>query len=92
MNSSTVKLISEFLGTFLLILSILASGGNALFVGLTLSLVIYLTAKTSGGHANPAVSLAMYLKGKMSNSEFASEVVAQFLGAASCLYMYKVLA
>uniref|UniRef100_A0A6C0JWZ9 Major intrinsic protein n=1 Tax=viral metagenome TaxID=1070528 RepID=A0A6C0JWZ9_9ZZZZ len=88
----TVKLLSEFLGTFLLILSVLASGGNALFVGLTLSLVIFFTAKTSGGHANPAVSFVMFLKNKLTTEEFASEVVAQMLGGAVCLYMFKALA
>ena len=86
-----VKLLSEFLGTFLLILSVLASGGNALFVGLTLSLVIFFTAKTSGGHANPAVSLVMFLKKKLSLEDFASEVVAQLLGGTACLYVFKMI-
>ena len=89
---NTVKLLSEFLGTFLLVLSVLASGGNALFVGLTLSLVIFFTSKTSGGHANPAVSFVMFLKNKLSVEEFSTEVVAQLLGGAVCLYMFKALA
>jgi len=89
---NTVKLLSEFLGTFLLVLSVLASGGNALFVGLTLSLVIFFTAKTSGGHVNPAVSLVLFLKNKLSLEEFGSEVVAQLLGGTVCLYMFKALA
>ena len=54
-----VSLIAEFLGTFLLVLSVFASGGNAYVVGATLAVVILLTGKLSGGHVNPAISLAM---------------------------------
>ena len=86
------KLVAEFLGTLLLVLSILASGGNALFVGLTLAVVIYFTGSTSGGHINPAVSFAMYLRKRMSLEDLLSYSVAQLAGAASSVYVFKMLA
>ena len=86
------NLIAEFLGTLLLVLSILASGGNPLFVGLTLSVIIFFAASTSGGHVNPAVSLAMYLRKRMSFNDLLSYIVAQLLGGATSIYLFKMLA
>ena len=84
-------LIGEFLGTWLFLLSILATGNSAV-IGATLALVIYLLATTSGGHVNPAVSLAFYLKGSLSIAEFAGYVVAQLLGGAVSYYTFKAFA
>jgi aquaporin Z len=86
------RLLAEFLGTLLLVLSILASGGNALFVGLTLALVIFFAANTSGGHVNPAVSFAMYLRKRMTLNDLLSYVVAQVLGGATSVYLFNMLA
>jgi len=41
---------------------------------------------------NPAVSFAMYLKGKLSLMELASYASMQLLGAASSLYVFKAFA
>jgi aquaporin Z len=86
------NLIAEFLGTLLLVLSILASGGNPLFIGLTLSIVIFFAGKTSGGHVNPAVSFAMYLRKRISMNDFLAYVVAQMLGGVTSVYLFKMLA
>ena len=85
-------LLAEFFGTFLLVLSALASGGNALIVGGTLALIIALIGKLSGGHVNPAVSTAMYLKGSLSLNEFFSYAAVQLIAGATCLYTYKAFA
>lgn len=92
MKVNTNHLMAEFLGTLLLVLSILASGGNAWFIGLTLAVVILFTGKTSGGHVNPAVSVAMYMKGKLSMDELAGYVVSQVLGGVTSVYLFKALA
>ena len=87
-----IVLLAEFLGTFVLLLSILASGSNAFVTGGALALVILLIGGLSGGHVNPAVSLAMYLKGSLSAGEFVSYAVAQLLGGAASLYAYNAFA
>jgi aquaporin Z len=86
------RLLAEFLGTLLLVLSILASGGNALFVGLTLAVVIFFAANTSGGHVNPAVSLSMYMRKRMSLNDLLSYITAQMLGGAASVFLFKMLA
>ncbi len=86
-----VPLLAEFLGTFLLLTAIFYTG-NFLAIGAALALVVFLFGNISGGHVNPAVSLAMYLKGSLSVTELALYIVAQALGAASSLYIYNALA
>jgi aquaporin Z len=46
----------------------------------------------SGAHVNPAVSLAMLLKGAVSTTEFVTYALAQFAGGAAAWYAYKALA
>ncbi len=89
---SVLPLLSEFLGTFLLTLAIIASGGNPWVTGAALALVILLVGAMSGAYVNPAVSLAMYLKGALSAQELASYVVVQLLGGAASLYAYNAFA
>ena len=86
-----MSLIAEFFGTFLLLMSIFVTG-NALVIGLTLALLIFLIGDLSGGHVNPAVSLAMFLNGSLSSMELGSYVVVQALGGAAAYYVYKALA
>jgi aquaporin Z len=88
---NTLPIVSEFLGAFLLILSILATG-NAFVIGATLAVIILLIGGVSGAHVNPAVSVAMYLKGALSLTELAAYSTAQIVGGASALYAYKSFA
>ena len=89
---SALPLLAEFLGTFLLVLSVLASGGNAWIVGGTLALVILLVGAMSGGQVNPAVSVAMFLKGALSSQELLAYVAVQILGGAASLYAFDAFA
>ena len=89
---SALPLLSEFLGTFLLTLSILASGGNAWVIGATLTLVVLLVGNLSGAYVNPAVSLAMFLKGALSTQELVSYGVVQLLGATASVYAFQAFA
>jgi aquaporin Z len=86
-----LPLVAEFFGTMILLLSILATG-NALVIGGTLALNVYLLGGISGSHVNPAVSLAMLLKGAISMSEFVTYSMAQLAGGAAAWYAYKALA
>jgi aquaporin Z len=92
MKVNTVPLLAEYLGTLLFVLSILASGGNPWFIGFSLAVVILFTSKMSGGNINPAVSVVMYLKGKLSMNELLGYVVSQVLGGVTSFYLFKALA
>lgn len=88
---NTLAAISEFAGTFLLLLSILATG-NAFIIGATLAIIILLIGATSGGHVNPAVSIAMYVKGALSLNELIAYVASQTLGGVAAVYAYRSFA
>ncbi len=83
--------LAELLGTFLLVLSVLASGGNAFVIGGTLMLVILLAGKVSGAHVNPAISLAMLLGGSMTALEFITYLTTQIAGGAAAYYTYRAI-
>jgi len=77
--------LSEFLGTFFLVFSIFLSvafAGNMapLAIGVTLMVAIYALGQVSGGHFNPAVTLAVWFRGKLETEKVAFYIVAQILG------------
>ena len=89
MNS--LAILSEFFGTFLLLIAVLATG-NAFVIGGTLALVILLTGSISGGHINPAVSATLWFKGAISLTEFLTYITAQYAGGIAAYYTYNALA
>lgn len=88
---NALALVAEFFGTFLLLMSIFATG-NAFVIGGTLALIVLLLGDISGAHVNPAVSVAMLFKGAISTTEFVTYSVTQCAGAAAAWYAYKTLA
>ena len=88
---NTLAVIVEFFGTFLLLISIFATG-NALVIGGTLALIIIIAGGISGGHMNPAVSVAMWLNGGLSVPDLLGYLVAQYAGGAAALYAYRAIA
>ena len=87
---NVLPLVAEFFGTFLLLMSIFATG-NALVIGLTLAFDCWLLGGISGSHVNPAVSVAMLVKGAISPMEFATYSLVQMAGAVSAWYAYNTL-
>ena len=90
MNQSSIKkYVAEFLGTFTLVFigcgTAMLTGGSvvatALAFGLSIVAIAYATGNISGGHVNPAVSLAFLLKGDLSLTDFIGYIIAQFAGA-----------
>lgn len=85
------KYVCEFVGTFILVLlgcgsAAIAGGtlgtlGIAFAFGLAIVAIAYSVGRVSGGHVNPAVSLAMLINKKISVKDFIGYVVAQVLGA-----------
>lgn len=84
------KYLVEFLGTMFLMFVIL-SIGEALPIGLALTIAIYLGGAISGGHFNPAVSVAMAIGNKISVKELLPYVGAQVVGALVALQLSKML-
>jgi len=92
MRITNSSYLAEAIGTFVLVLSVLASAGNALIVGGALALVIFLIGSVSGGNVNPAVSLAMMLNGSLTGRELIGYAVAQLVGGAGAAAVYRAFA
>lgn len=81
------KPLTEFIGTFFLMLSIaLAFQQNfanwiPIIVGTTLTAMIYAGGPISGAHYNPVITLAFYLRGGFSAKWIAPYIIAQILAA-----------
>jgi len=91
MRVTATSYLAEYVGAFFFILVIFVSMGNPLVIGAALALVIYLTADVSGGHVNPAVSVATLLDGALKPMELLGYATAQIAGGASAYYAYKTL-
>jgi aquaporin Z len=83
------KFIVELIGTFFLVFTVgqcvIAPGAGViapLAIGASLMVMIYAGGHVSGGHYNPAVSLSVCLRGKLSPVELIAYIVAQLIGAA----------
>jgi len=74
------KYITEFIGTFFLVLTI-GLTGNPLAIGAALMVMIYAGGHISGAHYNPAVTLAVFIRGKISSGEALVYMGSQVAGA-----------
>ncbi len=98
------KNVAEFIGTFWLVMggcgsAVLAAGfpeigigllGVALAFGLTVLTIAYSLGHISGAHLNPAVTIGLWMGGRISAKEILPYVVSQVLGgiaAAGVLYI-----
>lgn len=85
--------IAEFVGTFFFLSIILNAVADAAYgpiaVAVGLLAAIYFGGKVSGGHYNPAVSIMMYVKGKLAGDLTALYIAAQILGALTALLTYN---
>ena len=93
------KYVTEFIGTFFLVLTIgctvLPGRENvipALAIGAALMVMIYAGGHISGGHYNPAVTLGVWMRGRLGSSELAPYWVAQFAGALLAAFTAKFIA
>ena len=91
------KLLTEFIGTFFLVLTIgmMVTAGSPfapLAIGAGLTVMVYMGGHISGAHYNPAISLAMLLRGKLANRDFIPYVVAQLLGSTAAAAAVHLIA
>ena len=84
------KVMMEFIGTFFFVLVIgqvvigtegLAAALAPVAIGSALMVVVYAGGHISGGHYNPAVTLAVWIRGKAATAELVPYWIAQILGA-----------
>lgn len=92
------KYLTEFIGTFFLVFTIGmcvikpdAGSFAPLAIGTALMVMIYAGGHISGGHYNPAVTLAVWLRGKCPTADvpgyMASQVVASIVASIVALFL-----
>ena len=92
------KYVVEFIGTFFLVLTIgctvIPSAAGVIppiAIGLALAVMIYAGGHISGGHYNPAVTLAATLRGACPMSDAIPYMVFQVLGAGVAAFAVRFL-
>jgi aquaporin Z len=73
------KVITEFIGTFFLVMG--AALGGGIGAALALMVMIYAGGHISGAHYNPAVSLAVWIRGKSTIGDMLGYWMSQLAGA-----------
>ena len=82
--------ITEFIGTFFLVLAI-GLTGNPIAIGTMLMVMVYMGGHISGAHYNPAVSLAMIIRGLLSVKEAINYILSQLAGAILAAFLVNWL-
>ncbi|MBS1909711.1 MAG: aquaporin, partial [Bacteroidetes bacterium] len=91
------KLITEFIGTFFLILTIgLAVLGGAgamapVAIGLALMVMVYAGGHISGAHFNPAVTLGILIRGKITVADAVPYMIVQVVAGAIAAFVVQYL-
>lgn len=88
----------EFIGAFFLVLTVgmvtLGAGAGSLgplAVGSVLAVMVYAGGPISGGHYNPAVTFAVWLRGKLKIDQAVAYWIAQLLGAIAAALVVNYL-
>ena len=84
------KYLTEFIGTFFLVftvgMTVMEPGIGPLAplaIGSALMIMVYAGGHVSGGHYNPAVTLAVWLRGRCATSDVMPYWVSQIIGAVA---------
>jgi len=92
------KYITELIGTFFLVLtigcSVLAGGPHVvppLAIGAMLMVMVFAGGHVSGAHYNPAVTLAVFLRGRCPAGDVVPYMASQIVGAALAAGAVKYL-
>ena len=81
------RYVTELIGTFFLVFTIgmVGTAGSPmapLAISAVLIALVYMGRHVSGAHYNPAVTIAIYLRGAMEKSDIAPYIGAQLIGAS----------
>jgi aquaporin Z len=89
-----MKYLVELIGTFFLVatvgFTVLEPGASALAplaIGSALMIMIYAGGHVSGGHYNPAVTLAVWMRGRCPTSDVPGYMIAQVAGALMAAFL-----
>ncbi len=92
------KYIAEFIGTFFFILTIGCTGIGAgagviapLAIGAVLMVMVYAGGHISGGHYNPAVTLGVWIRGRVMATDVIPYILAQLAAAVLAAITVKFL-
>lgn len=101
MEGNAKAAVAEFVSTFTLIFigagAVVATNlgldltGVALAHGLALAIMVSVTAHISGGHVNPAVTVGLWVAGKVPSPRAVILICAQLLGAVAGAFLLKYL-
>ena len=84
----------EFIGTFFLVFVICFSGGEYLApiaIGAVLMVMIYMGGHISGAHYNPAVTLAVLIRGKIGVKDSIIYMIVQIAGAFAAALLFNLV-
>jgi len=92
-HAPTTKYVAEFIGVYFLVLTIgcnvhTSSIGAALSIGSMLTVMIYALGSVSGGHFNPAVTLAVALRGGIVANDAIVYMIVQMIAGAMAATTY----
>lgn len=98
-----MKYISEFIGSFFLVATVVGSGimgdnlspnntavallGNTIATGAILFVIIKMFGNISGAHFNPAVSILFYLRKELDLNKLLNYILFQFLGGLLAIFI-----
>ena len=90
------KLVVEFIGTFFLVFTVgmavaKADGLAPLAIGAVLMVMVFAGGHVSGAHYNPAVSTAVFMRGKMEQPEYIAYMVIQILAGIAAAVVVIIL-
>jgi len=92
------KYIAEFIGTFFLVLTIGCTGIGTgagviapLAIGAALMVMVYAGGHISGAHYNPAVTLGIWMRGRVNTADVLPYIVSQLIAAALAAVTVKFL-
>ena len=91
------KYVTEFIGTFFLVLTIglVVVGGKGDFaplaIGSALMVMVFAGGHVSGAHYNPAVTLAVLIRGKIGVGDAIPYMIVQIAGAAVAAFIVAYL-
>ncbi len=92
------KYLVEFIGTFFLVLAVCMAGSKGgtlapIAIGSTLMVMVYAGGYISGAHYNPAVSLAVFIRGKISLMDmiiyWAVQIAAAIVAVIIAMYVFQ---